>query len=77
MRGLPEVLRRSARRLFWDVDVNSIEMGRAMIDTLVAHEVLGMTVSQFVRIPTGVVDKSNVAWHEAVIQEALAASAKY
>jgi len=59
------------------VDVNSIEMGRAMIDTLVAHEVLGADVPQFVHIPTGVVDKSNVAWHEAVIQEALAAPAKY
>lgn len=66
-----------AGKLTATVDVNSIEMGRAMIDTLVAHEVLGEDVSQFVRIPTSVVDKSNVAWHEAVIQEALAAPAKY
>ena len=66
-----------AGKLTATVDVNSIEMGRAMIDTLVAHEVLGEDVPQFVRIPTSVVDKSNVAWHEAVIQEALAAPAKY
>jgi len=66
-----------AGKLTATVDVNSIEMGRAMIDTLVAHEVLGEDVPQFVRIPTSVVDKSNVAWHEAVIQQALAAPAKY
>jgi ribose transport system substrate-binding protein len=59
------------------VDVNSIGMGTTMIDTLVAHEVLGQDVAQFVRIPTSVVDKSNVQWHEAFLKEALGTSAKY
>ena len=59
------------------VDVNSIDMGKTMIDTLVAHEVLGQDVPQFVRIPTSLVDKSNVGWHESVLKEAIAADAKY
>ena len=66
-----------AGKLTATVDVNSIEMGRTMVDTLVAHEVLGQTVPEFVRIPTVVVDKSNVEWNEGVIKEALATSVKY
>lgn len=66
-----------AGKLTATVDVNSIEMGQTMVDTLVAHEVLGETVAQFVRIPTVVVDKTNVDYNEAVIKEALATSAKY
>ena len=66
-----------AGKLTATVDVNSIEMGRTMVDTLVAHEVLGQTVPQFVRIPTVVVDKSNVDWNEGVIKEALDTSVKY
>jgi ribose transport system substrate-binding protein len=66
-----------AGKLTATVNVNSIEMGQTMVDTLVAHEVLGQDVAQFVRIPTIVVDKSNVEWNEASIQEALATGAKY
>ena len=66
-----------AGKLTATVDVNSIDMGTTMVDTLVAHEVLGETVPQFVRIPTTVVDKTNVDWNESIIQEALAAPAKY
>jgi ABC-type sugar transport system substrate-binding protein len=66
-----------AGKLTATVNVNSIEMGRMMVDTLVAHEVLGEAVSQFVRIPTVVVDKSNVNWNESIIKEAMAAKAKY
>jgi ABC-type sugar transport system substrate-binding protein len=66
-----------AGKLTATVNVNSIEMGRTMIDALVNHEVLGETVSQFIRIPTIVVDNSNVTWNEAVIKEAIAAKAKY
>ena len=66
-----------AGKLTATVDVNSIEMGRTMVDTLVAHEVLGQTVPEFVRIPTVVVDKSNVEWNEGVIKEALDTSVKY
>jgi len=66
-----------AGKLTATVDVNSIEMGQRMVDMLVDHEVLGETVPQFVRIPTVVVDKSNVDYNENVIKEALATSAKY
>lgn len=59
------------------VDVNSIEMGTTMIDTLFQHEVLGMSVSQFVRIPTVVVDKANVDWAEGLIADAMAGAGTY
>lgn len=59
------------------VDVNSVDMGRTMIDTLFQHEVLGMTVAQFIRIPTTVVDKSNVDWAEAKIAASQAGNGKY
>jgi ABC-type sugar transport system substrate-binding protein len=66
-----------AGKLTATVDVSSIEMGQRMIDTLVQHEVLGKAVAQFQRIPTVVVDKTNVEWNEAIIKEALATNAKY
>ncbi len=59
------------------VDVNSVEMGRTMIDTLFQHEILGMTVAQFIRIPTIVVDQSNVDWAEAKIAASLAGPGNY
>ncbi|WP_170285732.1 sugar ABC transporter substrate-binding protein [Microbacterium rhizomatis] len=59
------------------VDVNSIEMGTTMVDTLFQHEVLGMTVSQFIRIPTVVVDKANVDWAEGLIADAMAGAGSY
>ncbi|MET2011775.1 sugar ABC transporter substrate-binding protein [Microbacterium chocolatum] len=59
------------------VDVNSIEMGTTMIDTLFEHEVLGMAVSQFIRIPTVVVDGSNVDWAQGQIADALAGNGSY
>jgi len=59
------------------VDVNSVDMGTAMIDTLFEHEILGMTVSQFIRIPTIVVDNTNVDWAEAKIVASQAGSGKY
>lgn len=59
------------------VDVNSVEMGRTMIDTLFQHEILGMTVAQFIRIPTVVVDQSNVDWAEAKIEASLAGPGNY
>lgn len=59
------------------VDVNSVEMGTTMIDTLFQHEVLGMSVAQFIRIPTVVVDKSNVDWAEALIADAMAGPGSY
>ncbi len=59
------------------VDVNSVEMGITMIDTLFQHEVLGMSVSQFIRIPTVVVDKANVDWAEGLIADAMAGPGSY
>lgn len=59
------------------VDVNSVDMGRTMIDTLFDHEILGMSVSQFIRIPTVVVDKTNVDWAEAKIAASQAGPGKY
>lgn len=66
-----------AGKLTATVDVNSIRMGEMMIETLFAHEILGQDVAQFIRIPTNVVDKSNVTWHQAIIQEALAGAGNY
>lgn len=59
------------------VDVNSVDMGRTMIDTLFEHEILGMTVAQFIRIPTVVVDQTNVDWAEAKIAASQAGPGKY
>jgi ribose transport system substrate-binding protein len=66
-----------AGKLTATVDVNSAEMGSRMIETLFAHEFLGQEVNQFIRIPTGVVDKSNVEWHEGVLKNVLGGPGKY
>ncbi|MDQ0864499.1 sugar ABC transporter substrate-binding protein [Arthrobacter globiformis] len=66
-----------AGKLTATVDVNSSEMGSRMIETLFAHEFLGQEVNQFIRIPTGVVDKSNVDWHEGVLKNVLSGPGKY
>jgi len=59
------------------VDVNSVDQGRTMIDTLFAHEILGQTVAQFIRLPTVVVDKSNVDVFQAKIQNSLDGPGNY
>ena len=59
------------------VDVNSVDMGTTMINTLFEHEILGMTVAQFIRVPTIVVDKTNVGWAEAKIVASQAGPGKY
>lgn len=59
------------------VDVNSVDMGRTMIDTLFQHQVLGMSVAEFIRIPTIVVDSANVDWAEAKIAASMAGPGKY
>ena len=66
-----------AGKLTATVDVNSAEIGTRMIETLFAHEFLGQEVNQFVRVPTGVVDKSNVDSHEGVLRNVLAGTGKY
>jgi ribose transport system substrate-binding protein len=66
-----------AGKLTATVDVNSAEIGTRMIETLFAHEFLGQDVNQFVRVPTGVVDKSNVDVHEGVLKNVLAGAGKY
>lgn len=59
------------------VDVNSVDMGRTMVDTLFQTEVLGMSVSQFIRIPTIVVDETNVDWAQGKIASSQAGPGKY
>ncbi len=59
------------------VDVNSVEIGTTMIDTLFNHEILGMSVSPFISVPTVVVDSTNVDWAQAKIAAALAGPGKY
>lgn len=59
------------------VDVNSVYMGTTMIDTLFQHEVLGMTVAQFISVPTVVVDKTNVGWAEGLIADAMSGAGSY
>jgi ABC-type sugar transport system substrate-binding protein len=59
------------------VDVNSVDMGTEMINTLFEHEILGMTVPQFVSVPTIVIDKTNVDWAEAKIAASQAGPGKY
>ncbi len=59
------------------VDVNSVDMGTTMVNTLFDHEILGMTVAQFISVPTVVVDKKNVDWAEAKIATSQAGSGKY
>lgn len=66
-----------AGKLTATVDVNSTAIGEQMIETLFAHEVLGMAVSQFVRVPTDVVDKQNVDWHQASLKANLAGPGEY
>lgn len=66
-----------AGKLTATVDVNSAEIGTRMIETLFAREFLGQEVNQFVRVPTGVVDKSNVDLHEGVLKNVLAGAGKY
>jgi ribose transport system substrate-binding protein len=66
-----------AGKLTATVDVNSVEMGKRMIETLFAHEVLGQEVNQFVRVPTAVVDKKNVDVHLAILKDALSGEGKY
>lgn len=59
------------------VDVNSVQMGTTMIDTLFQHEVLGMSVAQFISVPTTVVDKTNVDWAQAIIADAMSGASRY
>lgn len=66
-----------AGKLTATIDVNSVAIGTNMVETLFAREVLGQEVNQFVRVPTDVVDKSNVDWHLAVLQDTLAGDGKY
>ena len=59
------------------VDVGYIDMGRTMIRTMFSHLVLGMDVNKFIRVPTVVVDKSNVDIFQSQIKAELATTAKY
>jgi len=66
-----------AGKLTATMDVNSVAIGTQMIETLFAHELLGQGVPQFVQVSTGLVDKTNVDWHLANIQNTLKSPGKY
>ena len=59
------------------VDVNSVDVGTTMIDTLFQHEILGMSVAQFISVPTVAVDNTNIDWVEAKIAASQAGPGKY
>lgn len=59
------------------VDVGYADMGRTMIRTMFSHLVLGMDVNQFIRVPTVVVDSSNVDIFQAQIKAELATKIQY
>lgn len=59
------------------VNVGYADMGRTMIRTMFAHKVLGMDVAKFIRVPTVIVDKSNVDIFQSQIKAELATKVKY
>jgi ribose transport system substrate-binding protein len=59
------------------VDVGYADMGRTMIRTMFSHLVLGMDVNQFVRVPSVVVDNTNVDIFQAQIKAELATKIQY
>ena len=59
------------------VDVGYADMGRTMIRTMFSHLVLGMDVNQFIRVPTVVVDNTNVDIFEAQIKAELDTKIQY
>lgn len=59
------------------VDTNTTAIGTQMIDTMFQSTLLKQDVSEFIRVPTGIVDKTNVAWHEGVMKDSLAGPGKY
>lgn len=59
------------------VDVNSVEIGRQLIETAFAHQVLKQNVPVFEDVSTAVVDASNVDWHLANLQGTMAGPGSY
>jgi len=67
----------AAGKLTATVDIGGIDMGQLLIETIFKTVALGQTVTQILNTPTQVVDKSNVKWHQAYAQWALATPKKY
>lgn len=67
----------AAGKLTATVDIGGIDQGQNLIETIFSTVALGQTVTQLINNPTQVVDKSNVAWHQAYAEWALAAPKKY
>ncbi len=59
------------------VDIGGVDQGQNLIKAIFATAVLDQTVTQIINNPTEVVDKSNVDWHQAYTEWALAAPKKY
>jgi ribose transport system substrate-binding protein len=66
-----------AGKLSATVDIGGVDQGQNLIEAIFATAVLGQAVTQIINNPTQVVDKSNVDWHQAYTEWALAAPKKY
>lgn len=66
-----------AGKLTATVDIGGVDQGQNLIEAIFASAVLGQSLTQFTNNPTQVVDKSNVDWHQAYTEWALAAPKKY
>jgi ribose transport system substrate-binding protein len=60
-------------RLTATVDVGGVDQGIGAIQTVLAHQLLGMAVDRVINVPTVVVDKSNVEERDAYVAWALTA----
>nr|WP_296067996.1 sugar ABC transporter substrate-binding protein [uncultured Actinoplanes sp.] len=66
-----------AGKLTATVDIGGVDQGQNLIEAIFTSAVLGQTLTQFINNPTQVVDKTNVDWHQAYTEWALAAPKKY
>ena len=67
----------TAGKLTATVDIGGVDQGQNLIEAIFVSAVLGQTLTQFINNPTQVVDKTNVEWHQAYTEWALAAPKKY
>jgi len=66
-----------AGKLTATVDIGGVDQGQNLIEAIFTSAVLGQSLTQFINNPTQVVDKTNVDWHQAYTEWALAAPKKY
>nr|AIS85759.1 putative rhizopine-binding ABC transporter protein [Verrucosispora sp. MS100047] len=66
-----------AGKLTATVDIGGVDQGQNLIEAIFVSAVLGQSVTQYINNPTQVVDHTNVDWHQAYTEWALAAPKKY